>query len=243
MPASDPRLVPLYDVDNPSGPDHDYFRTLADEIAAETIVDLGCGTGLLTLTLVGDGRRTVIGVDPDAGMLDYARSRPGAKQVRWVLGDSRALGDANADLAVMSGNVVQHVTGGNWRRTLADLDAALRPGGRLAFEARNPAARAWERWDRDRTHQVRPTAYGPLTQWLEVTEVTDEGLVTFETHSVFEVSGEHLVVPTTLAFRSAEQVVADLEDAGFAIVHLWGGWHREQFSEDSALMVVESAAF
>lgn len=34
MPDHDPRIVALYDEDNPDGPDHDWYRLLADEIDA-----------------------------------------------------------------------------------------------------------------------------------------------------------------------------------------------------------------
>lgn len=47
-PYRDADLVALYDLDNPGGDDHAYYRALADEVDARLIVDLGCGTGLLT---------------------------------------------------------------------------------------------------------------------------------------------------------------------------------------------------
>ena len=59
----DPRLVDLYDIENPHGPDTDFFIRLAADLKAQRILDLGCGTGLLTSQLAVDGR-TVIGVDP-----------------------------------------------------------------------------------------------------------------------------------------------------------------------------------
>ncbi|XQN48528.1 class I SAM-dependent methyltransferase, partial [Glutamicibacter creatinolyticus] len=51
------RLVDLYDADNPDGPDHDYYRELAARHAASSILDLGCGTGILTVTFAGPGRQ------------------------------------------------------------------------------------------------------------------------------------------------------------------------------------------
>lgn len=64
MSLSDWRLASVYDIDNPDGPDHDFFRHIAEQVAARHIVDLGCGTGLLTVTLPGPGR-SVTGIDPD----------------------------------------------------------------------------------------------------------------------------------------------------------------------------------
>lgn len=130
----DPRLVDLYDQDNPDGLDHDFYRSLADVRGARAIVDLGCGTGLLTVTFVTEGRR-VVGVDPSAVMLDLARRRPGASGVEWIEGDSASIPGDDFDLAVMTGNVAQHIGDADWTRTLADLRRSLRAGGHSRSKA------------------------------------------------------------------------------------------------------------
>src|SRR4051794_9200939 len=102
----DPRLVELYDSANPRGADTDFYIQLAADLNARTILDLGCGTGLLTRELaVGD--RHVIGVAPAPAMLAVARRHPGAERVRWIEGDSGAMGRPDADLVIMTGNVAQ----------------------------------------------------------------------------------------------------------------------------------------
>src|SRR5919205_3429918 len=102
----DARLVALYDIENTRGADTDFYVRLAADLDARTILDLGCGTGLLTRELASDGRQ-VIGVDPAPAMLAYARRQPGADRVEWIEGDSSALGKAEADLVIMTGNVAQ----------------------------------------------------------------------------------------------------------------------------------------
>ncbi|BDA63834.1 class I SAM-dependent methyltransferase [Actinomyces capricornis] len=147
-PDYDPRIVDLYDQDNPDGPDHDYYRALADRVDARDILDLGCGTGILTVTLAAPGRR-VVGADPSTAMLDHARRRPGAAAVTWVEGDSRALAcgrHERFDLMILTGNAAQHIPDPEWQRTLHDLRHSCRDGAVLAFETRNPAARAWIGW-------------------------------------------------------------------------------------------------
>jgi predicted TPR repeat methyltransferase len=83
-------LVALYDVDNPAGIDHDFYRALADRSDARRIVDLGCGTSLLTRSLSAPGR-DVTGTDPSRTMLDWARRQPGAENVTWIEGDATAI--------------------------------------------------------------------------------------------------------------------------------------------------------
>lgn len=237
-PFGDPRLVALYDQDNPGGSDHDYFRALADERGARTIVDLGCGTGLLTVSLARPGRR-VLGIDPSETMIGYARSRAGADRVTWLVGGSRAIADVRADLVIMSGNVAQHILGEQWHRTLRDIRDALRPDGTVTFESRNPAVRAWEDWTAEATRGTRSTAVGPLTEWLEVTHVED-GEVTLVGHNVFESTGEHLELTDVLAFRSQDQITDDLRQSGLTVDAVWGSWHRGPVQPTSRVFVFEA---
>ncbi|MGI8667237.1 MAG: class I SAM-dependent methyltransferase [Jatrophihabitans sp.] len=195
---------------------------------------------ILTVTLARPGR-TVIGIDPSATMLDYARRRAGASLVRWVHGDARTLAGERADLVVMSGNVAQHILGAAWPATLRGIHDALRPGGTLAFESRNPSARAWQHWTDERTRGSRNTEYGPLTEWLHVTDIEDgiEGSeVSFSAHTVFDSTGEHLTSTSRLAFRTREQLDADLAAAGLLTHSVAGGWTGQPFGAHSPLIVV-----
>ena len=159
-------------------------------------------------------------------MLAVARRGPGAERVRWVEGDAAALGMPDADLVVMTGNVAQvFLDDAEWAATVRAIHAALRPGGHLAFESRNPADRAWEGWNRAATYEQIETPSGPMECWLDVIRVVD-GRVTFAGHNVFTDTGEVLVVPSTLRFRSQDELTASLTAAGFAVEHVYGDWAR-----------------
>lgn len=62
--------------------------------------------------------------------------------------------------------------------------AALRSGGIVSFESRNPAFREWERWTPEATRGERVTSVGRLREWHDVTDVR-EGRVVFDAHNVF----------------------------------------------------------
>ncbi|MBO3102318.1 class I SAM-dependent methyltransferase [Cellulomonas fengjieae] len=233
----DARLVDLYDEDNPDGPDHDYFRSLADQLDARSILDLGCGTGILTVTFARPGR-TVVGIDPSPAMLAYAAGRPGGADVDWVLGDSRDIPGGPFDYAAMTGNVAQHIPDPAWEHTLRDLGTALRPGGVLTFESRNPRARAWESWA-DEEPTVRSTPHGPLREWLELGE-SEPGRVVITFHNVFEDTGEDVVDELTLAFRERALIERQLVDAGFVVDGVWADWDRTPCADDSPLMVFQA---
>lgn len=129
-PYRDEGLVAPYDIDNPGRRDHAYFQTLANRTGARLIVDLGCGTGLLTRSLAAPDR-LVIGVDPSTTMLDYVRGQPGADEVLWMLGDANAIRliISQVDLAICTGNAIMHVSPDDLPLALATLAEALRPGG------------------------------------------------------------------------------------------------------------------
>lgn len=236
----DPRLVELYDVDNPDGPDHDFYRALAEGRGARSVLDLGCGTGILTVTLATGGRE-VVGVDPSASMLAYARARPGAERVRWIEGDASAAPAAGFDLALMTGNVAQHVPEAQWKGTLRHLRRIVRSGGTLAFESRNPAARAWEGWT-SQERRTRPTPHGPLAEWSRA-ELLDDGItVELVSHNLFLDADETVVQTQHLVFRSRERIEAELHDAGFELEAVSGDWAGTPFGGDEPIMVFVARA-
>ncbi len=231
-------LVDLYDLDNPAGEDHAHYRALADEIGARCIVDLGCGTGLLTRSLARPGR-SVIGVDPSRTMLDYARRQSGSDAVTWIHGDARALAPTGAaDLAICTGNAIMHVNPGELPMTLTSLAGALRPGGTLSFESRNPSDRGWERWTPEATYGERVTPVGHLREWLEVTDVSD-GRVVFDAHNVFP-DGQDRVYTSILYFRTAEEFQQALDLAGFTDVAWTGDWHGAPVEDKSRFFVIRA---
>lgn len=145
---TDPRLVAIYESVNAYEPDAQpgFYAGLAAELEARTIVDLGCGTGLITRQLARQGYR-VIGVDPSAAMVEHGRHAPDGDRVEWIVGGADEVGTPGADLAIMTGHVAQFfLTDDDWFAALAALHRALRPGGWLAFESRDPDAREWETW-------------------------------------------------------------------------------------------------
>src|SRR5262249_35445843 len=96
----------LYDHFNPWSASDDFYLAQARE-AGGRILDLGCGTGMLARRIAAAGL-AVIGVDPAEGMLQVARSRPGADKVTWVHGDGQSLRlPERFDLAYMTGHAFQ----------------------------------------------------------------------------------------------------------------------------------------
>ncbi|MGK5742698.1 class I SAM-dependent methyltransferase [Micromonospora sp. URMC 103] len=238
----DPRLVPVYDAECPWGRDDDFFLATVGATPAARVLDLGCGTGRLTVALAAEGH-TVTGVDPAHASLSAARARPGADRVRWVAGTSSVLPSRSFDIAVLTSHVAQvFVTDEEWAVTLADLRRALVPDGRLVFDSRDPAGRSWERWNPADSRRWITVADGRrISAWTEVTAV-GHGVVSFVHHYTFP-DGEELLSSADLRFRDEQELRGSLRSAGFAVEHVFGGWGREPVGAgDGELIVVARPA-
>ena len=234
----DPRVVTLYDLAFPWSRDDDFF---AAELAAEPardVLDLGCGTGRLAIALAARGY-AVTGVDPAGPSLALARRKPGAGAVTWIEGSTGVLPADAFDAALMTSHVAQFfVTDDAFATALADLHRALRRGGRLIFDSRDPAARGWERWNPAASRRtLRLPAGGTCVTWTEVTSVVD-GAVSGTQHYEFS-DGDHRTATLTLRFRTEAELRVVLGAAGLTVETIYGGWNREPIGHpDGEFLVV-----
>lgn len=221
-----PRLAEIYDALNPVRGDLDMYTAMVDEFGADTVLDVGCGTGTFACLLAMRGK-TVVGMDPASASLDVARRKPGADRVRWLVGDATATPELEADIVTMTGNVAQvFVSDEDWAAALAAARAALSPGGRLVFETRDPAKEAWRNWTREQTHkQVDVPGIGGVENWVDLTAVRLP-LVSFRTTFVFASDGAVLTSDSTLRFRDRDEVVASLAGVGLVVEDVRGAPDR-----------------
>jgi ubiquinone/menaquinone biosynthesis C-methylase UbiE len=215
---TDPRLAEIYDLLDGDRHDLDLYVALVEEVGAQSVLDIGCGTGTFACLLAGRGVE-VIGVDPAAASLQVARRKAGADAVKWVVGDAAALPALGVDAVTMTGNVAQvFTTDAAWGSTLRAARSSLRAGGSLLFEARDPARRAWQAWTRDSTfRRVDLPGAGQLETWVELTEVALP-LVSFRWTFVFTCDGLTLTSDSTLRFRTRSELIETLEQTGFVVM-------------------------
>ncbi|RZU18172.1 bifunctional 2-polyprenyl-6-hydroxyphenol methylase/3-demethylubiquinol 3-O-methyltransferase UbiG [Streptomyces sp. BK239] len=212
-----PRLAAIYDSLDPDRGDLDAYLRMAEDLGARRVLDIGCGTGVFALLLADRGIE-VVGVDPARASVDVARAKPGGERVRWICGDATDLPPLRVDLATMTANVAQAIVDPHvWRGTLRGAREALRPGGHLVFETRDPAGRAWEEWTRENSCTVTEIpGVGPVESWVRLIEVSGP-LVTFRWTYVFAADGQVLTSDSTLRFREREEVETDLIAHGFSV--------------------------
>ncbi len=235
----DPRLAAIYDAVNTHDPDEQpaFVRRVLGDATEATIVDLGCGTGLIARELARQGHR-VIGVDPSAAMIAVARRGRDADRVTWIVGDVSAIGTPRADLAIMTSHVAQFfVSDDSWAHALSELHDSLRPGGRIAFETRDPRAHEWDRWTPEHRVEVDDAAAGPIETWSDAKPMV-AGVVEYANHFRFLRTGEELVSTARLRFRTLDDLERSLTAAGLTIDRVDGGWDGRPVSDHTPELIV-----
>jgi SAM-dependent methyltransferase len=144
-----------------------FYRELARRRGADRILELGAGTGRITVPLARDGH-AVVAVDQSDAMLARLTARVDhlppavAGRITPVRGDLRGFTvPGRFPLAIAAFNVLEHLyTRGEFEACLQRVAAHLAPGGAFAFDVQLPDL-AWlardptRRWAKTRfTHPV-----------------------------------------------------------------------------------------
>lgn len=117
-------------------PVHNAVRTALGPLAGRRLLDVGCGTGQLTVRLrASDKDATVVGCDFSAGMLRQAAAR--SRAVPWVCGDACELPFRDRTFAAVVCTEAFH-----WfpdqNAALAEFFRILSPGGVVMIALVNP---------------------------------------------------------------------------------------------------------
>ncbi len=272
---SDPCLVAIYDTVNPIAEYKAFYIELAAKLAGARqvsfIVDIGCGSGQLTCELAKQGHH-LIGVEPSSAMLNLARRRAATDlvaaeltatdigTVEWIHGGAQSLGQFDADLAIMTGHVAQFFLEDEiWHGALASIYKALKPGGYLVFESRNPIVQPFLKASRQTADQesdqesdqgsdresdhvdwpsetnrrrvIDPVA-GAVEWWFQLLSVEGDRVL-YEIHYLFEKTGEKAISTNELRFRTRGELEATLVAAGFTVECVYGNWDFQLAEADS----------
>ena len=227
------RLAALYDAFHSPQRRDDFNFYLPLVMAAESVLDVGCGTGALLRWAREEGHTgRLCGLDPAEGMLNQARQW---SDIEWVLGDlSSVRWDREFDLVVMTGHAFQQlITDDEIHTALATIRSGLTDDGRFVFETRNPLIRAWEQWPAEYAAEVTD-ASGALVRREHRVETPVEGDVVRFTVTFTSPSWDRpLVSPTRLRFLAADTLSSFLSEAGLAIEEQFGAWNRQPLTDTS----------
>jgi ubiquinone/menaquinone biosynthesis C-methylase UbiE len=235
---TDAEFARLYDAENPWHPMDDFYQRL--DLAAASVLDVGCGTGTrLARTREAGHPGRLVGVDPAEAMLAMARAKTSA--VEWIRGDAQTLQlAARFELLTMTGHAFQLLLDdAAVRAALATFRRHLEPGGVLAFETRNPAARPWQSWTREETLLAIATPDGePYESWVEDAGAHDADLLTFTGAIRSLHTGRVRTTRATLRFIDPGHLRALLAHAGFTVEGWFGDWDSTPVTASSPEVIV-----
>lgn len=222
-----PKLARLYDLDSGWSIEREFYLSLAGE-SRKSVLDLGCGTGLICDALAARGHE-VTGSDPSAAMLDVARQKPNGSKIEWVQSLAQDFKSGKSfDLIIMTGNAFQVLLDEK------DLQAAckamrthLKPDGLIAFESRNPNLDWAARWNYE---MKLSTPNGEVVESRKFLSWSGSRM-SFEL--CYQFPDEKLVSSSQLRFWSAQEIEKHLAAAGLRIERLMGDWKLGDFMETS----------
>jgi ubiquinone/menaquinone biosynthesis C-methylase UbiE len=111
------------------GPLLDWVIAQAGVRPGDAVLDLGCGTGILTRLLAERGLK-VVGVDPNQDMLDQARQASPESEIDYRRGDAETTGLRDGSVSLVT--VAQAFHWFDLDSALGEIHRVVRPGGRAA---------------------------------------------------------------------------------------------------------------
>jgi SAM-dependent methyltransferase len=229
----------IYDDFNPWSASDDFYLQKAREIGG-SVLDVGCGTGMLACRIAAEGFK-VVGVDPAEAMLAVARSRPGSERVTWVRSEGQGVRlPQRFELAYMTGHAFQsELTDAEIVALLKNVADHLGRDGRFVFETRNPACMPWLRWTPDQTRAVVQTCrYGPIEQVYDAVADMTTGVIDVVEHSRILDTGEERRGTGRLRFVSADHLATLLAQSGLTPLEWHGDWAGGPFLPTSEEIIV-----
>ena len=200
----------------------------------DRILELGCGTGRITLPLARMGAR-IVGIDRSASMLARARKRVRLSRLSakpgLVRGDIRFLPfpDASFGLVAAPYGILQSLLDDQvLHDTLTSVARVLRPGGTFGIDLVSDLP-SWQEY-RDRTKLQGTRGRGPnLTHITLVESVRQnrlQGLTTFDQAFHVRRGRTTAVHQFSLSFRtvSVADMTERLEHAGFRVSAVLGDY-------------------
>jgi SAM-dependent methyltransferase len=196
------------------------------------VLELGCGTGRITVPVARAGAR-IVGIDRSAEML--ARGRQRLRRARLgrtaslVRGDIRALPFRRRpgfSLVMAPYGILQSLTKEkDLKATLGSVHGVLKPGGLFVIDL-VPDLPRWDEYDRHTSLSGSGPGGRRITLIESVRQDAKRGLTIFDHEYVERRGGRRRVQRFSLTFRtlSVQQMSRRLESAGFEVRAVLGDY-------------------
>lgn len=232
----------IYDLENSEfEPDGPFLLEIARK-AGNPVLELGCGTGRLTIPMAGQGV-DITGLDVVQGMLDRARQKAGELPIRWVLADVRSYHLGRSFRMIFeSGSVFQHMlTRADQEAFLARVREHLDDEGLFVFGTFFP--------HRDQLENVDVEKEWFTTQHPDGSEIRVSGTEYYDELRQVKVETAYRrwtdaggreavsVAPLSLRYSFPQELEALLHYNGFTVVKRYGDNDATPLTNESRLMI------
>jgi ubiquinone/menaquinone biosynthesis C-methylase UbiE len=238
--------APFYDWENArtvGRRDVPFWRRIALD-SSGPVLELGCGTGRISLPLARAGA-DLVGIDRSAEMLARAtagRRRRKLSGLRLLRGDIRALPfeDAAFQTVIAPYGILQSLLADrDLASTLDSVSRVLAPGGTFGLDL-VPDVPKWREYT-DRVQLRGPAAHGVhLTLIESVRQNRARRLTMFEQRYVERKNGQSKEHRFELTFRTltVPQMATRLERAGFVVDRVLGDYRGRPWDERADVWIV-----
>ena len=218
------------------------IRTLT-ELAKEqggAVLDLCCGTGIVTVPLAETGLE-VVGVDISPAMLEQAKTKVKDQNPTFYLQDALEFTTSQRfGLTLMTGNAFHFLTEQDLTTLFAKAYALLSPGGVFIFDTRLPEGYDLTLDDDFELWSEYEDAAGNAVRWFvkQAAYDSEHGVLHYEMKEFY---GDGTVKPSseTLKFTPLGTLFTLAQHAGFEVVGQYADWNREPLKENPAAAVLE----
>jgi SAM-dependent methyltransferase len=220
-----------------------FYKSLITD-RTKSLLELGCGTGTVTIACAQRLRRQtneyrVVGVDLSAAMLRIAREKD--DKIEWICDDIRSRHVAGSfDLVICCFNTLQELLADeDLGQMLKSVRSLLNPSGIFAFDIYQPNL---EYLSRPRLDCTARTANGPRGERLEVREdyVFDPASEVLTIEWRLYADNRMALPPWRYFYRqySSAAIESQLSTTGFDIQEKFGGFDGSPLTKSSKKMVI-----
>lgn len=232
----------LYDLENPDfEPEGPFYLEIAREVGGP-VLELGCGTGRMTIPLAQHGV-DITGLDAVPAMLERAMAKAGDLPIQWVERDVRSFNlGRKFSLIFECGSVFMHMLArADQQAFLNRAREHLAPGGRFVISLLFPHPENLISYPEEKAWFAYQDEQG-RTVHVSGTDVYDE-LRQVKTETAFRriagPGGDDIVrtAPLCLRYTFPQEMEALLEHAGLQVVERYGGPDRSPLANESRFLV------
>ncbi len=232
-----------YDLENPDfEPDGPFILALAQELGG-SVLELGCGTGRVTIPLAQHGIQ-VVGIDVVPGMVELARQKSIGLPIEWITADARDFHlNRQFELIFESGSVFHHMLiREDQEAYLARIREHLADDGRMVVNlyfphphrlASSEAEEDWFTVQRPDGSLVQVSGFDHYDEVRQVrTETAHRRWVDANGETI-----EERIAPLSLRYIFPQEMETLLHYNGFEVVERYGGPDRSPLTDESSALI------